>query len=760
MKKEETLRNKIKRTLIMLICAASVLIAGGGIFTFHLQNTRDKSEKNQLELEVEEYKNRIANQIREDFIVLNMMSLLLDADDTSDYETLANRLTRANENNTFLTMVYYNVNGEGIICTSGKEPLIGANLNELSDAGRKAVEESFNGTASLSNLFESRISENRVFVYSVPVYDGDKIIGALAASDHISIFSDIVEGNTVLGGGGYIHMLDSEGNFLIRSSHMIVQEDIPSIFNGPYLSDSSEEKIKEAFDRQDSAYSSFSYNGRSYPFLIEPVGINDWYFFCVNTGEGIGSEASSFLYTTQIIFVIVIILMIFMMCYSYKLMRNHADELIILAYYDSLTGAENMPRFLQRLKQTIDVAGRNGSVTVISIRQFRFLNEIFGKSATESLLKLIKNIIDESTGDDEFFCRDTNDRFYIYFNETDENTVRNRIGLITDKIESRSQIGGKDYKLVFDCGVSVSRNDDSEGLVSSDMIMNRLPFALDMAKSINAAHGTIWFFDTELHKKEGLENYIESHMQQALRDGEFKLFLQPQKHLKSGLIESAEALVRWQTNSGRMIFPDQFIPLFESNGFCVQLDLYVLEQVCKRLRTWLTQGTKVIQVSINQSKRLFFEEDYIDRLKEILDRYEIPPSLITLEILEGLALENVDELNEKISRLRSEGFKISLDDFGSGFSSLNTLGKLQINELKLDRDFLIHASDKYKDRIRLIMKEVVQMSRKLGIYTVAEGVETEEDEKLIKDIGFDIGQGYLYSRPLSADDFEAKYIKS
>ena len=161
---------------------------------------------------------------------------------------------------------------------------------------------------------------------------------------------------------------------------------------------------------------------------------------------------------------------------------------------------------------------------------------------------------------------------------------------------------------------------------------------------------------------------------------------------------------------------------------------------------------------MNQSKRLFFKTDYVQVLTGLARKYEISPQLITLEILEGMALENVEELNAKIVRLQAEGFRISLDDFGSGYSSLNTLGKLKIDELKLDREFLMNASAQEQRRIRLIMEQIVRMAGRLGIATVAEGVEIPGDEELIRTIGCDYGQGYLYSRPISAADFDEKYM--
>lgn len=298
--------------------------------------------------------------------------------------------------------------------------------------------------------------------------------------------------------------------------------------------------------------------------------------------------------------------------------------------------------------------------------------------------------------------------------------------------------------------------DRSNPEMEAERMLTHLHFALDKAKGGHSS--TIWFFDTELHKQEELENYIESHMHYALQSGEFKLFLQPKMNLKNDTLSSAEALVRWQTDSGKMIFPNQFIPLFEQNGFCASLDLYMVERACQQIRFWSDKGIEPVPISVNQSKLLFFSEDYVEKLTELLKKYEISARYIILEILEGMALENVDGLNARILQLQEKGFRISLDDFGSGYSSLNTLGKLKINELKLDRDFLMGAESEEQERVRLVMQEIVRMASLLGISTVAEGVETPEDEQLVRSIGCDVGQGYLYSRPLNTADFDRKYM--
>ena len=751
---EERIQRRLRKGVIFISGIIAVLLLCGVLFSAFLSSSRHEAARGQISAEAEEYRSRIIKQLKADFQTLSTLSVFLGSEDTEEKQQLAEKMEEANEQNNFLTMAYYDTDGNGILATQGMEPAVGARLSDLAPEGRSVVKAALEGRRSVSRLFQSEVSDQRIFVYSVPVYDGENVIGALAASDHIEIFSDILSGSTVLAGGGYIHMVGSEGKFLVRSPNTVVKEDLNTIFDGPYLADAEKEEVREALKNQAEIFGKFSYEGKEYPFILEPVGVNGWYLFCVDTGEWLGMTSFGPARVLQITLLGIILLMICMMLYGYRLLRGYNRELLQMAYHDPLTGAENLLRFRQRLMDALHHTG--GSVAALSIRQFPFLAELFGTEKTEQLLCRIRETMELHIRKDEFFCRDTEDRFYLFLQETDRSAVRGRLEALLGEMERNAKIGGTDYQLAFYCGVAMSGvcDDPEETAVN---LMSHVQFALDSAKGAHSSY--IWFFDTELHKKEELENYIEGHMHQALRDGEFRLFLQPKKNLHSGMLDGAEALVRWKTGAGKMIFPDQFIPLFERNGFCVELDLYMAEQACRQIRAWIDEGKNPVAISVNQSKRLFFEADYVQRLTDLVKKYDVPARLITLEILEGLALENADELNEKIRRLQARGFRVSLDDFGSGYSSLNTLVRLKIDELKLDRGFLLSAQGAEQARARLIMKHVAAMAQQLNISVVAEGVETEVDEQMIRSIGCDTGQGYLYSRPVSAAEFDEKYMK-
>jgi hypothetical protein len=400
---EQRLQRQLRRAMILAFCFIIAFFICGGLFSAYLHRTRNEAIRKQVIAEAEEYKKRILKQLKSDFQILSMLSVFIEEDYDEDKEFLAQQLDKVNQNNEFLTIVYYDKNGEGIISNLGEEPIVGASLSELSPEGRKGVELALEGSASVSRLFESEISENRVFSYSVPVYRKGEIVGALSASDQIEIFSEILSGDTVLGGAGYIHLIGSEGNFLVQSSKMIVQEDIPSIFDGPYLSETSKGEVREALQQQKRIFNAFDYEGKSYSFLLEPIGINGWYLFCVNTGEGLVASSETSTFIAQITFIAVFLLMICLMLYGYRLLRNYNRVLIRMAYYDSLTGAENMSRFQQRLQEALKNTG--GSVVAVNIRQFPFINKIFGKEKANQLLREIKTAAEHYLNKEEFFLQ-------------------------------------------------------------------------------------------------------------------------------------------------------------------------------------------------------------------------------------------------------------------------------------------------------------------------------------------------------------------
>lgn len=751
---EKQLMRRLRKITAVVVVISILLFLGGGFITSSLGRVQKDTMTTQMISEAEEYKANVLRKIKMDQQTLQTLASFFRFSNTIsmiDTDAFANGLYESNRHNSFIQMGYFTEDGDGIRVTVDREIKKNVRMENLEEELQASIGEAWQGESAVSRVYEDARTGEKVFSYAVPVYQGDEITGVLTAKDSIEAFEDILDDKTAMNGYGYVHMIGKEGKFLIRSKNKVVNRRVESIFDGNYITEAEKEKIREAIDNDESVFSKFRYQGTAYQIYLNPIGLNGWYLFCVDTMQGVNAPIYQMINVTRAIFIGVLCLSVFLLIYGYRMLRKNHKQLIELAYYDSLTGAYNTVRFMQEMKDALS-GPEKYSVCVLNIHQFKFINEIFGRAQGDKLLCHISQVLKESVNLGEYFCRDTGDFFWMILKGQNEEAIRERLYEMMEKISRFSLSQHHNYQIMIYCGVAVRRDDSS-----AEMMMTHAMFALQTAKGTD--RNNVWFYDVELHKQETLQNYIESHMHQALKDKEFRMFLQPKMDMRTGELAGAEALVRWIPKDGTIIYPNQFIPLFESNGFCSSLDMYMVENVCRKIREWIDAGITPVPVSVNQSKLLFYEEDYVENLCSILERYKVPGELITLEILEGLAAGNIDELNKKIDQLKVKGFRISMDDFGSGYSSFNTLGKLHIDELKMDRVFLSAITGKEDERQKIIMAQVVDLAKKLRISTVAEGVETKENETLIRTLGCGYGQGYYYSRPIDEDEFDRKYME-
>ena len=739
---ERKLKNQLFRIAAIMIISSILLCVAGGSVLYYLLKTAHESDNLQMRIETEEYKDRILKQLDSNMQILSTLSRAYEVSQVfDDPDQLADSLALSNEGNDFISMVYMSVDGVGILNTRGYGTWEGFTLEDCNPYSREAIEQSFQGEDAISKMFDSQVADEKVFVYSVPVWRNGDVIGALAASDSIGIFTDIADGNTVMGGEGYVHLINETGSFLVRSKNTLVKEDIDSIFDGPYMDEYVKENTRQALINQESVYGQFKYEGQECHFYTIPLGLNGWHLFCVNRVWG---SATAVLNVMIVIGVVLMILVVAngLLYYGFYIFKKRTNELLNMAYYDRVTGAENSLRFDQEYAEASKK--NNFSVAALNIHNFKAVNDLFGNSGGNKVLCYVKKVIEQHLKEGEFFCRDAADLFYIYLLETQEDILLERVGQIINYVRESSSNAAYSYEISIYAGIVVGGTREN---------------ALVALQSIRGMrHKNIAFYNNALHQALRDKNDIESGMYIALKNQEFKLFLQPKNDLRTGQVVGAEALVRWQKADGSYRYPNEFIPLFEANGFCTKLDIYMVEQACRQIREWIDAGNEPIPISINQSKLLFSNRSYVSELEEVVDRYGVAHDLITLEILEGVAMNDMELLISQIQLLHEKGFRVSLDDFGTGYSSLNMLYQLKIDELKLDRGFLRKASNGDAARRQIILEQVIGFAKKLGISTVAEGVETEEDRRNMEALSCDIGQGYFYDKPIAAQVFTEKYM--
>jgi diguanylate cyclase (GGDEF)-like protein len=380
----------------------------------------------------------------------------------------------------------------------------------------------------------------------------------------------------------------------------------------------------------------------------------------------------------------------------------------------------------------------NYAVVEFDINRFKLINSRYGDEAGDAVLENIRVNIADVWGRPSITARLGADIFVVFTEYSDRKELEDRIQNVRDKLQSYKNIS---YHFSF--GVYLV-NDKSVPLRT--MTDNA---AIARRKSKSNAINIVQYYEEKFTEALKNRHIIESEMETALETGQFQVFLQPKCNISDSHVIGAEALVRWFHPEKGIIPPDKFIPIFESNGFIRKLDMFMHRRVCQIIRKWLDAGVKPVPVSVNVSRVYLDDPNLANELKEVVEEYDIPLELFQVEITE--TYEN-KEADSTIKRLKKAGFTLLMDDFGSGYSSLNTLKNTPFDVIKLDREFFGHSM--LTDRGQKILTHTIAMTNDIGMEIVAEGVETKEQAAFLDANGCKFAQGYLYYRPEPLDVFE------
>ena len=333
--------------------------------------------------------------------------------------------------------------------------------------------------------------------------------------------------------------------------------------------------------------------------------------------------------------------------------------------------------------------------------------------------------------------------FALLLQYDEKNGLENRLHSIMTLLRLKH----KEQHLTFSAGVCPINMNFTE-------IAVMLSYAgLAVPKQAKILDEIVWFNDN-MKEAQIWERQVEDDMKRALLNHEFKVYLQPKYSTSEEVLSAAEALVRWQHPTLGFISPGRFIPIFERNGFILQLDDYMLTEVAKIQANWISQGKKLVPISVNVSRAHFAEDNLAEHICSVVDGYNVPHQFIELELTESAFFDDKEVLLNTIKKLKSYGFKVSMDDFGAGYSSLNSLKELPLDIIKLDGEFFRAVED--KDRSKMIVAQTIHLAKKLGMQIVAEGIETRPQVDFLAKMGCDLIQGFYFSKPLPLEEFEKR----
>ena len=505
-------------------------------------------------------------------------------------------------------------------------------------------------------------------------------------------------------------------------------------------------KMQDSISKKIDGQIVYKYQGQNLYIAYENMEEENWVLVVITQGNIIAEELNHLL---QIILVIsIIILIIVFVVTTYIILSNISkkESLYRLAYVDPITKLGNYNYFVEKGKEYLERKTQdNKYVIVVDIDKFKAFNNRYGHKIGDKLLSKIGNILKLILPEETLICRLANDLFALVV-ITDKRAEK--IANLIDESLTNIQIDNIEYKIYISIGIyEVKENNDN--------IIELVDKALVAHKMVKGNYNIRYnVFEQKEEEKELKEHEIERTMEKALENQEFKIYYQPKISTKNEKMLGAESLVRWE-KEGKIIPPNEFIPIFEKNYFIIELDKYVFEETCKDIAKWKKEYKEIPLISVNVSKENFINPEFIEEYIKIAKKYNIRPEEIELEITErGAVKENINIIN----KIKKAGFIVSIDDFGTGYSSLSLLQDLTIDIIKIDREFIKQIN--FKDKSKNIVEYIILMAKKLNLKTVAEGVEKKEEVEYLKELGCDLIQGYYYFKPLTKLEFEEILIKT
>ncbi len=418
-------------------------------------------------------------------------------------------------------------------------------------------------------------------------------------------------------------------------------------------------------------------------------------------------------------------------------------EMEYRADYDSMTGLYNSETFYLRAAELINLQKEDQfAIVSIDIDRFRLINDRYGIEIGNRSLAILGKAIREIAQKDSIAKRYQGDMFSVLICYKDDQDLLNYMTVLSKKMRDNDSL-----PITLSLAYGIYKITDRN--IPVRLMCDRARIVKKQVKGSTLSNYAV--YDDAIRLKMREQTEIEEEMYKALDNNEFVMYLQPQIDIDKRTMCSAEALVRWKHPMKGLLVPAQFLQLFESNGFITKLDMYMWEEACKYIAKMQKEGTE-IPISVNISRVHIGNSDLPQILTALVKKYQIPARLLELEITENLFIDDVSELFEQMTELKKCGFKILMDDFGSGYSSLNMLRNAPIDTLKIDRFFLDEIMS--TERGKIIVESSVKMAKQLGLIVVAEGVETKEQLDFLESVGCDIAQGYYFSKPIPVESFE------
>ena len=418
------------------------------------------------------------------------------------------------------------------------------------------------------------------------------------------------------------------------------------------------------------------------------------------------------------------------------------------AYKDSVANISSMEKFRIDVEPILKAESKSDYYLIVAdVDKFKVINTLYGYEKGDKVIAFLAKMFQAELSEGDFVTRSNADNFVIMKRAKSQQEVADYLRKVFANVNNTIAQNHYNYRMMIKAGIYPI--EDTDNNISS--IIDKAGMA---KKTIGQMHKSTYAFYSDFMRQKAIEEKnLENEMEAALEDKQFCIFLQPQIDLATKKIVSAEALVRWIHPEKGMIPPFKFIPVFENNGFISKLDLFVWEEAARTLKKWRDQNQIMVPIAINLSRVDVEQEIIMEQLLSLSDKYNLGSQWLKMELTESVYSEEGSLIMNRMKAIREHGFKVAVDDFGSGYSSLHMLKKMPIDILKIDKSFLdVDMNMDIRDEI--VIRDVISMGKHLNLQIIVEGVETQEQSDFLESVGCDIVQGYYYGRPMPVEEFE------
>lgn len=613
---------------------------------------------------------------------------------------------------------------------------------------REYFKQGLQGKHYVSNILTDMRDQADVNVYSVPIKNKeDTIIGVLFGIDNTNNFFTSFQVST-FHDQGYTYIIDSDGN-VIGSSFQYQEFAMTNIFKNlnryPKQNKQAIQDLRDGINNNTGG--SLYYNNYGYRYAVfRSLNMNDWWLITVVPESVLQDRVQPIRAGVQLLYSILFVLLIFIFVYILTKQIKNEKYLKKIAYTNSLTNLYNKAYLQDNFAlATQKREPKYAALVLYNIRKFKMINEIYSPTVGNELLKQLGTILNTTKKyAREIVIHDHADVFAALYFFEERSELEHRI---QDFLEKIHVIDYSNTQITINMAVGIYEIQDLS--YPFEKIYNYATIANNQNKTVRS--GILTYYSEELGENEIKKKCLDDNIREGIQKKEFRAWFQPKFDCHTQELVGCEALARWYKEDGTVLTPYHFIELSEKLGLIRDIDELIFEDVCKKIKEWELQGFTCIPISVNLSRAYLNSLNAIDHLKKILDKYEISSEYIQLEITESSIVDNEQQLNDIISKMHSFGFKVLLDDFGIGYSSLMSINSLNFDTLKIDKSFVDAIGSKNGD---FIIQYTIQLGRKLGMEVLVEGVETEKQYEFLKEQNCDVIQGYYFSKPLCDTEFE------